>query len=364
MTSGINGAGDVLTREPIRLRIAPTGNLIRFAALATALCAVAGWALVAIMWDPKSPLILGFQLVLTAVIVAGMILVIILLVGAMRAARVNDPSDRVEQRTKSALSRQRATVSMGVAAAFFVVMGIIYFLIVNNAAVQKTFLQPELMALSFPDILGAFGQNIFIAVVAETLVLIWAMVLALLRTSTTVAMKPLRTLATVYIDIFRGMPAIIVIYLVGFGLPFTKLPGISELSVSWYAIIALTLTYGAYVAEVYRAGLESIHPSQVSAARSLGFSYMQTMRVVVVPQGVRRVIPPLLNDFISLQKDTALVGIIGAVDAFNQSQIYAGNHFNLSSVTIVAALFLIITIPQARLLNRYFGRHERKRSRG
>jgi polar amino acid transport system permease protein len=362
MTSELDGAGGVLTREPIRLRIAPTRHLISSALLVAVLCAVAGGALISALWAPDSPVILGFQLGLTVVIAAGLILVIIPLIGAIQASRVKNPADRVEQRTKSARSRQRAAVSMGVAAAVLVVMGVIYFLIVNDASVQKTFLQPDLMILSFPDILAAFGQNVFIALVAQVLVLIWAMVIALLRISKTAAMKPLRSLATLYIDIFRGLPAIIVIYLVGFGLSFTQIPGLSDLSATWYAIIALTLTYGAYTAEVYRSGLESIHPSQVYAARSLGFSYLQTMRVVVVPQGIRRVIPPLMNNFISLQKDTALVGIIGAVDAFNQSQIYAGNHFNLSSVTIVAVFFLIITITQARLLDRYLDRQERKRS--
>jgi polar amino acid transport system permease protein len=130
-----------------------------------------------------------------------------------------------------------------------------------------------------------------------------------------------------------------------------ELRDMSRIPVAWWCILALTLTYGAYVAEVYRAGIESIHWSQVSAARSLGLSFMQTMRYVVVPQAVRRVIAPLLNDFIGLQKDTALVQILGLVDAFNQSRGIAANAFNLSAVTIVAILFVLITIPQARLVD-------------
>ena len=148
-------------------------------------------------------------------------------------------------------------------------------------------------------------------------------------------------LATFYIDAFRAVPAIIVIYLVGFGLPLAGVPVLSSLSPTWAAILALSLTYGAYVAEVYRAGIESIHWSQTAAARSLGPVLRQTMRYVVVPQAVRRVIPPLLNDFIGLQKDTALVTVIGTVDAFTQAKIFASNYFNLSAVTVVAALFVL-----------------------
>ena len=126
-----------------------------------------------------------------------------------------------------------------------------------------------------------------------------------------------------YVDVFRGLPAIINIYLIGFGIPLTGLPIVNDFSQNTFAILALTLTYGAYVAEVYRAGIESIHWSQTAAARSLGLSFMQTMRYVIVPQAVRRIIPPLLNDFIGLQKDTALVNVIGTIDAFNQ----ANRHF-------------------------------------
>jgi polar amino acid transport system permease protein len=151
-----------------------------------------------------------------------------------------------------------------------------------------------------------------------------------------------------------------VIYLIGFGLPLAHVPVLSQLSPMWAAVLALTLTYGAYVAEVYRAGIDSVHWSQVSAARSLGLSYGKTMRFVVVPQAIRRVIPPLLNDFIGLQKDTALVTVIGTVDAFTQAKIYASNYFNLSSVTVVAVIFVLVTIPQTRLVDRLIERDRRR----
>jgi polar amino acid transport system permease protein len=222
----------------------------------------------------------------------------------------------------------------------------------------------SLIQSSFWLILRAFWVNVYIFVVAEILVLVWGLAVAIARLIPGAAGRPIRMMATVYTDVFRGLPAIICIYLVGFGLPLTGLPFLGHWPPEWYAILALTLTYGAYVAEVYRAGIESVHWSQVAAARSLGLSFFQTLRFVVVPQAVRRIIPPLLNDFISLQKDTALVNVIGAVDAFNQAKIVASNHFNLSSVTTVAFLFVLITIPQARFVDRLIERDQRRTRAG
>jgi polar amino acid transport system permease protein len=222
-------------------------------------------------------------------------------------------------------------------------------------------------------------NNIFIFVAAEILVLVWGLVVALARLMPGPAGRPVRAIAIVYCDIFRGLPAIVTLYLIGFGIPTSGLPDLivppivglftdlsamspgeirtaTRIPVSWWCILALTLTYGAYVAEVYRSGIESIHWSQVSAARSLGLSYMQTMRYVVVPQAVRRIVAPLLNDFIGLQKDTALVQVVGVIDAFNQSRIVAANAFNLSAVTVVAILFVLITIPQARFVDKLIER--------
>jgi polar amino acid transport system permease protein len=207
-------------------------------------------------------------------------------------------------------------------------------------------------------ILKAFWTNIYIFMISEVLVLIWALIIAVARLAPGEAGKPIRMLATIYTDIFRGLPAIINIYLIGFGISLTGLPYLKDCSPETFAIVALTLTSSAYVAEVYRAGIESIHWSQTAAARSLGLSYGQTMRYVVIPQAVRRIIPPLLNNFISLQKDTALVNIIGALDAFNQAKIVASNHFNLSAVTTVAVIFVLITIPQARFVDRLIERRK------
>jgi polar amino acid transport system permease protein len=191
---------------------------------------------------------------------------------------------------------------------------------------------------------------------AEIFVLIFGLLIAVARMMPGEAGRPVRALAVFYCDVFRGLPSVVTLYLVGFGLPLSgfipnDIPGIGRIPLTWWAILALTLTYSAYVAEVYRAGIDSIHRSQVAAARSLGLSYFQTLRYVVVPQAVRRIMAPLLNDFIGLQKDTALVQVIGVVDAFNQSRIIASNAFNLSAVTIVAILFVLITIPQARFVD-------------
>lgn len=248
--------------------------------------------------------------------------------------------------------------------ALLIVTTIAWFMTVNDAAVSRTFFDMELIQSSAGKVLRAFGVNLLIFAVSAVLILIWSLAVAIARTLPGEAGRPLRLLAIAYGDLFRGLPAIITIYLIGFGLPLTNLPLLSDLSSTSYAIIALTLTYGAYVSEVYRAGIESIHHSQIAAARSLGLSYARTMRYVVVPLSLRSIIPPLMNNCISLQKDTALVAIIGTIDAFNQSKIIAANNFNLSAVTTVAILFIVITIPQARLVDRLIERDRRRMRAG
>lgn len=171
---------------------------------------------------------------------------------------------------------------------------------------------------------------------------------------------PLRALATAYTDIFRGVPTILVIYLIGFGLPALQLQGVPT-DLATLGIIALTLSYGAYVAEVIRSGIDSVHPSQVAAARSLGLSHGKTMRFVVLPQALRRVVPPLLNDFVSLQKDTALVATIGPLEALRQAQIHAAGSFNYTPYLVAALLFILLTIPMARFTDYLAARSQRRR---
>jgi polar amino acid transport system permease protein len=286
------------------------------------------------------------------------------LVGIRFALIARGATDIVAARVAGARARTWALGAIGYAAAALLIAGAGLFVFANDQAVARTFVFLPVIFGSFWLILGAFWTNVYIFCVAQILVLIWGLVIAIARMLPGEAGRPIRAIATGYTDIFRALPAIITIYLVGFGLPLAGVPVLGDLSLSHFAILALTLTYGAYVAEVYRSGIESIHWSQTAAARSLGLSYTQTLRFVVVPQAVRRIVPPLLNDFISLQKDTALVNVIGAIDAFNQAKIVASNHFNLSSVTTVALLFIVITIPQARLVDRLIARDQRRMRAG
>jgi len=228
----------------------------------------------------------------------------------------------------------------------------------------ETFLNWDKFVESLPQVLKGFTTNLSLMVVAEICVLVWGLVLALLRSSQSRAVAPARWLAIGYIDLFRALPGLIVIYMVGFGMPIAGVPWISEWSLFQLAVLALTLVYGAYVAEVYRAGIESIHRSQTAAARSLGLSQAKTMRFVVLPQAIRRVVPPLLNDFIGLQKDTAFIGIIGVLDGFRRAQIYAGTKFNLSSFTGLALCFVVLTIPMTRFTDYLLKRDQQRIAAG
>ena len=175
---------------------------------------------------------------------------------------------------------------------------------------------------------------------------------------------PLRAIAVVYTDLFRGIPTILVIYMLGFGIPALQLGWLPVETEFWgipyWGVLALVLVYSAYVSEVYRAGIDSVHPSQAAAARSLGLSHGRALRFVVLPQAVRRVIPPLLNDFIGLQKDTALVGLLGVVEAFRQAQIEAAENFNFTPYVVAALLFILLTIPLARLTDWLVARDRRR----
>jgi len=216
---------------------------------------------------------------------------------------------------------------------------------------------------SLPDIARAFLLNVKIFLVAEVFILVFALVLAVIRSVPGPVFFPLRLFATVYTDLFRGVPTILVIYILGFGVTALQLPGVPVSPLFW-GTVALVLVYSAYVSEVYRAGIESVHPSQSAAARSLGLSHGQTLRYVVVPQAVRRVIPPLLNDFIGLQKDTALVALLGVVEAFRQSQIDVAGTFNYTPYICTAILFIAITVPLARFTDWLVARDKSRQQAG
>jgi polar amino acid transport system permease protein len=228
-------------------------------------------------------------------------------------------------------------------------------------AVRESFFNGEFFRASFPDVARAFALNVKIFLVAEAVILVFALGIAVLRSLPGPVFFPIRAIAIAYTDIFRGLPTVLVVYMLALGVPGLQLTGVPSSALFW-ATVGLILVYSAYVAEVYRAGIESVHPSQEAAARSLGLSRLQTLRHVIIPQAVRRVIPPLLNDFIGLQKDTALVAFAGPVEAFRQAQIAEAANFNFTPYICAALLFLAFTIPLTRTTDWLVGRDRRRRA--
>src|ERR1700678_1535357 len=248
----------------------------------------------------------------------------------------------------------------------------IFLLAPGSREVRTTFFNPADMWRAFVgnpkagyySIGEALWLNIRMFVIAEILILILALVVAVIRQSTGPVLLPLRIVSTVYVDVARGVPLILLIFAIGFGAPALSLRFISSQSAAVYGVAALVISYSAYVSEVYRAGIGSVHRSQVAAARSLGLSEWTAMRHVILPQAIRNIIPPLLNDFISLQKDTALVSVLGAIEAHRAAEIYSSTVLNYSSYAVAAILFLILTIPLARFTDRLIDRDRRRRLAG
>jgi polar amino acid transport system permease protein len=225
--------------------------------------------------------------------------------------------------------------------------------------VLHAFFNLHSFTLAMPDVWAGFQVNLKMMVIAEALVLVFALAIAIVRGLPGPGAKPLRARAIAYTDFFRGTPIIIVAFFVGFGIPGLQLGYISSRSPVTYGVITLTLVYTAYVTEVYRAGIESVHASQRAAARSLGLSYGQAMRYVVIPQAVRRVIPPLLNDFVGLQKDTAIVYVIGVTEAASLAQQFSTTNGDFPSYLVAAVFFILITIPLARFTDHLVAQRER-----
>ncbi len=278
------------------------------------------------------------------------------------------PEDRVAARASGAAATDWTWYVAGLSVTALVLAFFAFFLSANDGAVRHQYLDWDAIDEFLPSLWKGLWLNIKVFVVAEALVLVWGLVLALARIFPGKAGRPVRFLAVAYIDVFRGFPAIITIYLVVLGFqagdvpPFDQLEG--ETKLFWLSTTALVLVYGAYVAEVYRAGLESIHWSQTAAARSLGLSYGQTMRYVITPQAVRRIIPPLLNDFIGLQKDTALLSVIGLLEVLNRARLTSNRLFNLSPNLAAGVAFVLITIPLARFTDWLVARQARARAGG
>ena len=255
------------------------------------------------------------------------------------------------------------TIAVASTVVFFTVLVVA---IVNSPGwpeVRESFFNGRVFVDSFPQIFEKFLKNVFVFMVAEGFILVFALFIAVLRSLSGPVFFPIRALAVIYTDLFRGIPTVLVIYILGFGAPGLQLQGVPKSPLFW-GIVALVLVYSAYVAEVYRAGIDSVHPSQVAAARSLGLSRWKALRFVVLPQAVRRVIPPLLNDFIGLQKDTALLALIGVLETFRQAQVNAAGAFNYTPYLATALLFVLFTIPLARLTDVLIARERRRRQAG
>jgi polar amino acid transport system permease protein len=248
-------------------------------------------------------------------------------------------------------------------AVFFTVLVVLVLNSPGWPEIKEQFFDLDVFLDSFPQIAEQFLINVQAFLIAEVFILILGLFLAVLRSLSGPVFFPIRALAIVYVDLFRGIPTILVIYILGFGAPALQLQGVPNSPFFW-GIVALVLVYSAYVSEVYRAGIESVHPSQVAAARSLGLSRWKALRFVVIPQAVRRVIPPLLNDFIGLQKDTALLALIGVLETFRRSQVDVAGTFDYTPYLATALLFVALTIPLARLTDWLINRERRRREAG
>jgi polar amino acid transport system permease protein len=261
------------------------------------------------------------------------------------------PRELERQKSRREIKRKQALIAIF---SSVLVLGTLTVVLVTSPgweSVKTTFFDFGYGQEILPLVAKGLWINLQLTFIGGAAIGVIALGLALLRTTKSPTLTPFRFLATAYVDIFRGAPLILIILLVGFGVPALGLSGVSN-NVIFLGIVAVVLTYSAYVAEVIRSGILSIHPSQRAAARSLGLTSGQTMRFVVLPQAIRRVVPPLLNDFVSLLKDTGLVSILGVTDAVRAAQINASRTFNYTPYVVAAILFLLITIPMTRYTDR------------
>ena len=261
------------------------------------------------------------------------------------------PRERERELFRRALHSRQRFIALVSTVLVLGTLGVVLVTSPGWESVKRTFFDIEYGKEVFPTVVKGLWINLQLTFIGGAAIGVIALGLALLRTTKSPALTPFRFLATAYVDIFRGAPLILIILLVGFGVPALQLKGISS-NVIFLGTVAVVLTYSAYVAEVIRSGILSIHPSQRAAARSLGLTSGQTMRYVVLPQAIRRVVPPLLNDFVSLLKDTGLVSILGVTDAVRAAQINASRTFNYTPYVVAAVLFLLITIPMTRYTDR------------
>lgn len=261
------------------------------------------------------------------------------------------PRELIRQERRKKLAQRKFLIAS--LSTFIVLAGLITLVVTSPGwdIVKKTFFDLDYGREVFPTVIKGIFLNIKLTIISSICIGAIALLLAILRTTRSAALTPFRLLATAYVDIFRGIPLLLVIFLIGFGVPALGLKGLTS-NVTILGTAAVVITYSAYVAEVIRSGILSIHPSQRAAARSLGLTHAQSMRHIVLPQALRRVVPPLLNDFVALLKDTGLVSILGVIDAIRAAQINASRTFNYTPYVVAALLFLCITIPLTRYTDR------------
>lgn len=274
-------------------------------------------------------------------------------------------SAELDRRRYRQAQRKRSVVISLISTLFFAAL--VWFGLLATPGwdrVEESFFNWDVAVSSFPRVIDGLLLNLRVLVIATLLVVVFGLTLAIIRTIKSPVLFPLRMLATGYVDLFRGLPLIIVLYLVGFGIPGLRLEFLGRIPAEVLGITALTLTYSAYVSEVFRAGIESVHPSQRLAARSLGLSSGKAMRLVILPQAVRRVIPPLMNDFVALQKDVGLISVLGAIDAVRGAQIEVAKFANFTPYVVAGLLFVLLAIPTIRIADRISKRYAQREQQG
>ena len=275
------------------------------------------------------------------------------------------PVSSVELDRRAFRKKQSGKSVLLSAASTVVLAALVWFFVIDTpgwAAVQESFFDPETFVAALPKVLEGLVLNLRVLLMASVGVAIFATLLAVIRTLRGAVFFPLRVLAAAYTDLFRGMPLLIVLYLVGFGIPALGI--FPRFGAEVWGTAALILTYSAYVSEVLRAGMEAVHPSQRLAARSLGLSHAKTLRIVVLPQGVRKVTPALMNDFVSMQKDVGLISVLGAVDAVRAAQIQVSQSYNFTPYVVAGLLFVALSWPMIRLTDWYSARAQRREQIG
>lgn len=272
----------------------------------------------------------------------------------------NTRGDRKRMLNYAFRSRLWAQYSFGISFAFLIVGFIAVTFIANNYAVAESYFDLQILKAGLPQISSAFLKNLGVSIVAQCAVMIWGLILAVARSLPGRAAAPIRFMAIIYIDLFRGLPALLTILIIGFGLPQTGLPFVSTLSLFASGTLALTIVYGAYLAETFRAGIDSVHQSQIAAGRAIGLTHFQVLRFVVLPQAMRNVIPPLLSWYISLLKDTSLLSVLGLLEGLNTARILVTAQSNLTALTGVSLCFLAVTIPLARFTDFLIRRNAQK----